>query len=148
MKRVLLAIHERKQAFFGLPLFAFLRDDRIPPIERLAFYPSVAHFLLRFSDLDRHLLEPSRVAAADSGDRPAPSDGAWPSHGDAFRQLGMDRSLPTPDVLRVLFREPVPTPRVYALLKWLVADHARHGLTAAPETFPKQPRIGEGRFGN
>jgi len=105
MKRVLRAIAQRKQPFLDLPLFAFLRDDRIPPLQRVAFYPSVAHFLVRFSDLDRHLLETSRLAAEDEGDRSSPSDDAWPSHGDAVRQLGMDRTLPTPDVLRVLFRE-------------------------------------------
>jgi hypothetical protein len=50
--------------------------------------------------------------------------------------------------LRALFCEPVPSAKVYAFLRWLVADHASYGLTAPPETFPKQPRLAEGRFGN
>jgi hypothetical protein len=50
--------------------------------------------------------------------------------------------------LRVIFREPVPTPRVFAFLQWLVADFKDLGLAAQPETFPKQPHIGEGKFGN
>jgi hypothetical protein len=50
--------------------------------------------------------------------------------------------------LRVLFRDPVATPRVFALMRWLVRSYARHGLTAAPETFPKQPEVEPGRFGN
>jgi hypothetical protein len=50
--------------------------------------------------------------------------------------------------LRVLFDEPVPTPRVFAFLHWLIADHAAFGLTAPPETFPKQARLAPGRFGN
>jgi hypothetical protein len=50
--------------------------------------------------------------------------------------------------LRALFGEPVPTPLVYAFLHRLVADHPAHGLPNRPETFPKQPRIDPGRFGN
>jgi hypothetical protein len=50
--------------------------------------------------------------------------------------------------LRTLFSGPVPTPLVFAFLHWLVADHAEHGLPHRPETFPKQPRIDPGRFGN
>jgi hypothetical protein len=50
--------------------------------------------------------------------------------------------------LRVVFREPVPTPLAFAFMRQLVGDFADHGLTAAPETFPKQPRIDPGRFGN
>jgi hypothetical protein len=47
-----------------------------------------------------------------------------------------------------LFSCPVSTLRVFAFLQWLTADHARHGLTARPETFPKQPWIAPGKYGN
>jgi hypothetical protein len=50
--------------------------------------------------------------------------------------------------LRMLFREPVSTPRVHALLHHLVADYSIHGLSAAPEIFPKQPLIPPGGCGN
>jgi hypothetical protein len=50
--------------------------------------------------------------------------------------------------LRVIFREPVPTPSAYCLALWLVRDFSRHGLTARPETFPKQARIPPGGYGN
>jgi hypothetical protein len=50
--------------------------------------------------------------------------------------------------LRLILSEPAPTPRVFALMRWLVSDHADHGLGAPPETFPKQPRIKPGRYGN
>jgi hypothetical protein len=65
-----------------------------------------------------------------------------------FRPLLTDSNGKGGFHLLTLFREPVPTTKVYALMRWLVADHARHGLTAPPECFPKQPRIAEGRFGN
>lgn len=50
--------------------------------------------------------------------------------------------------LLALFDRPVPTPLVFAFLHWLVNDHAAHGLPHRPETFPKQPSIPAGRFGN
>jgi hypothetical protein len=55
--------------------------------------------------------------------------------------------------LRVLFREPVPTPKVFALLRRLTHDHARHGISHQPECFPKQPKLeptpdGRGACGN
>jgi hypothetical protein len=54
--------------------------------------------------------------------------------------------------LRILFREPVPTPDLFQFLRWLVADHADLGLTAPPETFPKQPEVAQpgqnGQYGN
>jgi putative DNA primase/helicase len=54
--------------------------------------------------------------------------------------------------LRALCSEPVPTPRVFAFLRWLTADHVRHGLPARPETFPKQPTVAapgrNGQYGN
>jgi hypothetical protein len=48
----------------------------------------------------------------------------------------------------VLLAEPVPTPRMYAFLKSLIANHAQHGMAAEPELFPKQPLIESGRYGN
>jgi hypothetical protein len=50
--------------------------------------------------------------------------------------------------LLTLFSEHVPTSGVFAFLKWLVRDHADHGLTLPPETFPKQPSIKPGGCGN
>jgi hypothetical protein len=49
--------------------------------------------------------------------------------------------------------EPAPTPRLFFFLKRLVADHARHGMAAPPETFPKQAQVrplrdGRPGFGN
>jgi hypothetical protein len=47
-----------------------------------------------------------------------------------------------------IFDEPVSTPRVFAFLQWLVSNHERYGLPAPPETFPKQAKLGPGRYGN
>jgi hypothetical protein len=72
---------------------------------------------------------------------------------DRVRALGFRPVLTTSNGaggfhLRVIFREPIATPRAHAFACWLVRDHARHGLTAAPETFPKQALIKPGGCGN
>jgi hypothetical protein len=50
--------------------------------------------------------------------------------------------------LRIIFNRPIPSGRVYALMHWLTGDFAGHGLAARPETFPKQPRLTPGGYGN
>jgi hypothetical protein len=50
--------------------------------------------------------------------------------------------------LWALFREPVPTARVFWFLRWLIRDFADLGLPSPPEAFPKQERIEPGKFGN
>jgi hypothetical protein len=95
-------------------------------------------------DIDRH---------GDGGN--APGDNlaaalAWHDglarHG--FRPLLTDSNGAGGYHLLFLLAGPAATADVYALLKSLTADFATHGLTAAPETFPKQPRIRPGGFGN
>jgi hypothetical protein len=43
---------------------------------------------------------------------------------------------------------PRATSEVYSFVRGLVSDYVTHGLSAAPEIFPKQPAIGEGKYGN
>src|SRR5262249_54771695 len=50
--------------------------------------------------------------------------------------------------LLTIFSRPVPSATVFAFLRWLSDDYAALGLDSRPETFPKQPRIAEGRYGN
>jgi hypothetical protein len=50
--------------------------------------------------------------------------------------------------LTIFLREPIQTSRMFWFQKLVVSDYAKYGLTAAPETFPKQSSIKEGRFGN
>jgi hypothetical protein len=54
--------------------------------------------------------------------------------------------------LRVVFRGPVPSARVFMLMRWLVADHTTLGLAHAPEVFPKQSAVAppgrNGQYGN
>jgi hypothetical protein len=50
--------------------------------------------------------------------------------------------------LNTLLSEAVPTVRAFAFLQWLTSDYVQHGLPVRPETFPKQPHVPEGGFGN
>lgn len=48
----------------------------------------------------------------------------------------------------VAFESPAPTPRVYALGRYAVAEWTSYDLEKEPETFPKQPQIRKGGYGN
>jgi hypothetical protein len=48
----------------------------------------------------------------------------------------------------MLFRDPVPTPKLFRFIEQIVSDHVQHGIPNAPETFPKQAQIPGDRFGN
>jgi hypothetical protein len=65
-----------------------------------------------------------------------------------FRPLLTDSNGKGGFHLLALFAEPVPTPKVFAFLRWLVADFGTYGLAGPPEVFPKQPRLDAGRYGN
>jgi hypothetical protein len=65
-----------------------------------------------------------------------------------FRPLLTDSNGAGGYHLRILLDAPAPTARVFHFLKRLAADHARLGMAAPPETFPKQASVSAGRFGN
>jgi hypothetical protein len=91
-------------------------------------------------------------AHGDSGNDPAANLAAALAWHARLRGVGLVPLLTSSNGaggyhLRVLFGAPVPTPHVYGLMRWLVTDHAECGLPL-PETFPKQPQIAPGRYGN
>jgi hypothetical protein len=99
-------------------------------------------------DVDHH---------GDSGPAPAATRAAALHWFDRLCQRGFRPLLTESNGLggyhlRVVFLGPVPSPRVFAFMRWLVADHAALGLTAPPEVFPKQPTVAppgqHGQYGN
>jgi hypothetical protein len=48
----------------------------------------------------------------------------------------------------VIFSEPIPTPTAFRFVRWVIRDHAAHGMPTPPEVFPKQVKIDTGKFGN
>jgi hypothetical protein len=69
-----------------------------------------------------------------------------------FRPLLADSNGAGGYHLRFLLARPAPTAGVFAFLRSLTADHARHGIPSQPETFPKQPAVAppgrNGQYGN
>ncbi|TVP60297.1 MAG: hypothetical protein EA343_17745 [Nodularia sp. (in: Bacteria)] len=53
MKEVLELIEKRKQEFAQLPLFKFMQDKSIDPMQRLAWAPCLAPFSMGFGQLNR-----------------------------------------------------------------------------------------------
>jgi hypothetical protein len=76
---------------------------------------------------------------------------AWHDHlkASGFRPLLTDSNGAGSYHLLVLLAEAVLTARLYHFLKRLVSDHALHGMTRPPETFPKQEALRAGStYGN
>jgi hypothetical protein len=67
---------------------------------------------------------------------------------DGLRPLLTDSNGDGGIHLRILLAEPIPTPRLYAWLQRLTDGYRDLGLTARPETFPKQNSIPPGKVGN
>jgi thioredoxin reductase len=56
MRNILAVIEQKKQEFSKLPLFDFMRNKRINPLQRLAFAPCAAPFVMSFADLNQTVL--------------------------------------------------------------------------------------------
>jgi putative DNA primase/helicase len=65
-----------------------------------------------------------------------------------FRPLLLDSNGRGGFHLWVMFAATVPAASAFAFVRWVVADHADHGLATRPETFPKQRELREGKVGN
>jgi hypothetical protein len=50
--------------------------------------------------------------------------------------------------LLIILSASIPTPKVFAFMRWLTSDHAGLGLVNAAECFPKQARLEPGRYGS
>jgi hypothetical protein len=56
MERIRQYLADRGERFAGRPLFGYLRDAKVEPAQRLAFIPSLTHFVMSFADLYRFFL--------------------------------------------------------------------------------------------
>lgn len=55
MRNILAVIEQKKKEFSRLPLFEFMRDRNIDPLQRLAFAPCATQFVMNFADLNRYV---------------------------------------------------------------------------------------------
>jgi len=108
MKEVLRHIFAKKRAYATLPLFVRMRDERLDPRERLAFYPCMAHFILSFGDLNKFVLreEPARDVYQEMVNaHTREDDHHWPWYLEDFAKLGFDVPRPGTDWMRFLWGE-------------------------------------------
>ncbi len=107
MKSVLEYIGSRAAEFSERPLFRYLRNESIDPVERLSFVPCIAPFVMTFSDLYRLL------TVAPGGDRYqqlvnahlAEEDGHWKWFLSDLRNLDLDPTMRFTDALRFLWSD-------------------------------------------
>lgn len=52
---ILDVIETKKAKFAQAPLFQFMQDQHISPLQRLGFAPCIAHFILSFGDLNKYV---------------------------------------------------------------------------------------------
>jgi hypothetical protein len=97
MRSVLAAIMKAKQQYARLPLFDYLRDERLDARQRLAFYPCMAHFTLSFGDLNTYVLR-SEPAANEYqqavNQHTYEDDHHWPWYLEDLAKLGFDMPQP------------------------------------------------------
>jgi hypothetical protein len=55
MQEILDLIQLKKHQFAQLPLFEFMQDTKIYPMQRLSFAPCMAHYVMSFSDLNKYV---------------------------------------------------------------------------------------------
>lgn len=108
MKQVLRHIFEKKRAYSKLPLFEWMRDERLDPRDRLAFYPCMAHFILSFGDLNKFVLReehPADVYQEMVNAHTREDDHHWPWYLEDFSKLGFDAPMAGTDWMRFLWGE-------------------------------------------
>lgn len=106
-----------KRAYANLPFFDFLRDESIPPRQRLAFVPCMAPFILDFGDLNRFVMRDE--TSSDPLQQLVnvhtyEDDHHWPWYLEDLERLGYDDPRPTPDVLRDLYSDRTKVNRMLA----------------------------------
>lgn len=109
MRIILQHILRRKREYAKLPFFDHLRDDSLPAVERLGFFPCMASFILSFGDLNKHVLrvEPtSDPYQAMINAHSYEDDHHWPWYLEDYVKLGHDMVRQTPsETMRELWSD-------------------------------------------
>ena len=98
-----------KREYARLPFFDHLRDQNLTAVERLAFFPCMAPFILSFGDLNRYVL---RVEPTDDpyqamiNAHTYEDDHHWPWYLEDFAKLGHDlEPQPPGETMRELWSD-------------------------------------------
>lgn len=115
MKAVLKKIFVMKRQYNELPLFQFMRDERIDAAKRLSFFPCMAHFILSFGDLNKYVLreEPAKDEWQEKVNAHTyEDDHHWPWYLEDFQKLGFDLPTRPTDLMKFLWGEETAKNRV------------------------------------
>ncbi len=114
MKYILEYIDQKKKDFSQLPFFDYLRDGSISPLQRLAFSPCIAPFIMSFGDLNKYVFRDE-----NSTDRlqliinkhTYEDDHHWTWFLEDLEKLGLNPVLNFRDALMVLWNEQTTSAR-------------------------------------
>ncbi|MBL9076319.1 MAG: hypothetical protein JNL08_02375 [Planctomycetes bacterium] len=140
MKAVLQRTLHQKLHYLRLPFFQFLRDDTRPVVDRLAFFPCMAGFIMSFGDLNRYVLrdEPTDDEHQDMVNvHTHEDDHHWPWYLEDFEKLGFATPATPVQTLRFLYGEGRLQNRLLAHrlahLVWSVSPTVRLAVVEAIE---------------
>lgn len=108
MRQLLARIDEKTEAYARHPLYAFMRDDAVDPLQRLAFVPGLAHFVMSFADLYTLVLrdEPPRDRFQEIVNEHTYEDGGhWRWFLADLQKLGQDTSMTLGEALRFVWSD-------------------------------------------
>jgi hypothetical protein len=133
MKQVMHRIFDHKRSYAKLPLFERMRDGALEPLERIAFYPCMAHFILSFGDLNRFILryeEPADPYQHMVNVHTSEDDHHWPWYLEDLVKLGFDRVVKSSELMRFLWGEETRQSRLlmYGLTTLIRGASARERL--------------------
>jgi hypothetical protein len=125
MKEVLEFIQQKKQDFAKLQLFAYMQDNNINPLQRVAWAPCLAPFAMHFKDLNAMALrqEPATNSIQEMINKHTYEDGRhWAWYLSDIESLSIDIPMRFTDVLRFLWGKETEKTRglcqdLYALCK-------------------------------
>jgi hypothetical protein len=115
MKEVLAFIEQKEREFAQLPLFQYMQDKSIDPLERLSFAPCLAPFVMNLGELNKYAFreEPtSNVIQAIINKNTYEDDHHWVWLLEDLEKLGFDRSRKFSDTLRFLWSEETKVSRL------------------------------------
>jgi hypothetical protein len=108
MRRVIARLEQRIAEYSRLPLFDFLGDSSVDPRARLAFAPSVAHFVMSFADLYAFVLQiqPATDKYQELVNAHAQEDQEhWRWYLDDLEKLGFDPKVSFTNALRFIWSD-------------------------------------------
>lgn len=133
MRKVIQVIDQRTEAFKQQPLFAFLKDKSIDPADRLAFAPSVAHYVVTFGDVCRNVLreDPPRDKLQEIVNAQADEESEhWKWFLSDLGKLGYDPMVRYSDALKFIWSDESARSRMlaYKLCRHALGADSLHKL--------------------